>query len=714
MAAIGKIRSKGKILAIIIGLALFSFIAEELFRSCQSTRNDQLMKIGKVLGKSISVQEFQVLFDEYQEVVKMQKGDESLTEDEMNQVKDAVWNTYVQQKIVENETSKLGLEVTDEEMQNILNQGTNPMLQQVTFFVDEQTGLFDANLLKKFLADYKAQQATNPQLAQQYQSIYHFWTFIERNLRQQVLYQKYQALFSNCFLTNPVESKATFESTNEEATIELAAFPYNSVEDSKIDITTSDLKNKYEEVKALFRQYTDTRDVKYIAVQVDASKADRTELENQFAVYASELSETNEPAEVVRKSTSLITYLGLPVKKNAYPIDISNMIDSLQVGQTSRVFETKRDNTLNLVKVVAKENLPDSVEYRRIQVFAEDPAVAHASADSIYDALKAGADFELVAKNYGQTGESVWLTTAQYQASPTLDINTREYLSDLNTMAVGELKNMVLDQGNIIYQVVARRAFIDKYICAVVKKTIDFSHETYSAAYNKFASFVSGNQTGEELVANAEKNGYTVREMNDLNTSAHNLANIKGTRETLKWLFEAKVNSVSPMYECGDNNQLLVVVLDKINKKGYRDLNDPQVMDYVKMELSKEKKSEVLLADMKDVKSIAEATKKGAKTAEVKQITFSSPVFVTVTGASEAPLAGAVASTAMGKFSKQPVVGDAGVYVYQVTNKTKREGEYDPIQMKTQIRQKAMQAASNFMNELYLDAEVVDNRYLFF
>ncbi len=713
MAAIGKIRSKGKILAIIIGLALFSFIAEELFRSCQSTRNDRLMKIGIVLGKSISVQEFQVLFDEYQEVVKMQKGDESLTENEVNQVKDAVWNNYVQQKIIEHETHKLGLEVTDAEMQNILNQGTNPMLLQ-TPFVDEQTGLFDANMLKKFLADYKAQQATNPQLAQQYQTIYHFWLFIERNLRQQVLMQKYQALLSNCFLTNPIESKATYEASNIESEIELAAFPYSDVDDAKISITTTDLKNKYDEVKELFRQYTDSRNVKYIDVQVDASKADRAELENQFATYASELAETSDPAEVVRKSTSLVIYLGVPVKKNAYPTDIANMIDSLQVGQTSRVFETKRDNTLNLVKIVEKQNLPDSVEYRQIQVFADNPEVAHASADSIYNALKAGADFELVAKNYGQTGEALWLTTAQYQSSPTLDINTKEYLTELNTMPVGEVHNLALDQGNIIFQVVSRKAFVDKYICAVVKKTIDFSHETYSAAFNKFAAFVSSNQTGEELVKNAEKNGYTVREMNDLNTSAHNLANIRGTRDALKWIFDAKVNSVSPMYECGDNNQLLVVVLDKINKKGYRDLSDPQVVEYVRNEVTKEKKSEVILADISGVNSLGEATQKGGKTATIKQITFSSPVFVTVTGASEAPLAGAVASTEKGKFSKQPVVGNAGVYVYQVTDKTQREGEYDPIQMRTQIKQKAMQVAGNFMNELYLDAEVVDNRYLFF
>ncbi len=713
MAALGKIRSKGMVLAIIIGLALFAFIAEELFRSCESTRNDQRQQIGKVLGKRVSVQEFQTLFDEYQEVMKMQRGQESLTEDEMNQIKDAVWNTYVQSRIIGNETEKLGLEVTDEEMQNVLNTGTNPMLRQ-TPFVDQQTGRFDANQLKKFLAEYKAQQKANPQLAQQYQSLYHYWTFVEKNLRQQLLVQKYQALFSHCLLTNPAEMKAAFDAGNEEARIEAVSFAYADVDNAKISISDADLKKKYDEIKATFRQYTETRNVKYIDVQVDASAADRKELGDQFASYASDLAESADPSDVVRKSTSLVSYLGLPVKKNAFPSDISSMIDSLTVGQTSKVFETKRDNTLNVMKLVSVQSLPDSVQYRQIQVFADTPETAHEKADSIYKALMAGGDFALIAKNYGQTGDSIWLTTAQYQSSPSIDSDSKEYLSSLNTMAAGEVRNLVLEQGNIVFQVLDRRAFVDKYLLAVVKKTIDFSHETYSSAYNKFSAFVSKNQTGEAVVKNAEKEGYTVSEYSDLTTASHNLASVKGTREALKWVFDAKEGAVSPMYECGDNNHLLVVVLDKINKKGYRGLDDDQVKDYVNAELSKDKKAEVILSDIKGVKSVKEAAAKGGKTATVNQITFSSPVFVATTGANEAPLAGAVAATAKGKFCKQPVKGDAGVYVYQVVDKTTRGGKYDAKQMRTQLKQKAMQASGQYMNELYSNAEVVDNRYIFF
>ena len=194
MAALGKIRSRGVILICIIGFGLFAFIAEELFRSCETTSNDKRQQIGEVLGEKVNVQDFQKLVDEYTEVIKMQQGHSNLNDDQLNQVKDMVWNSYVQNKIVEHEADKLGLTVTDDEIQNVLNEGTNQMLLQ-TPFVNQQTGRFDVNSLKKFLAEYKTQEAANSQTAQQYSSIYKYWLFIEKNLRQQLLAQKYQMLF---------------------------------------------------------------------------------------------------------------------------------------------------------------------------------------------------------------------------------------------------------------------------------------------------------------------------------------------------------------------------------------------------------------------------------------------------------------------------------------------------------------------------------------
>lgn len=173
MAVLGKIRSKGVILICVIGIALFAFIAEEFFRSCDSVSNERRAQVGEVLGDKVNVQDFQKLVDEYTNVIRMTQGRDNLTDEEMNQVKDVVWNTFVQNEIINHEAEELGLKVTDQELQNVLNAGTNPMLLQ-TPFVNRQTGRFDANMLKQFLAEYKQAQGTSAQLADQYRNLYDF------------------------------------------------------------------------------------------------------------------------------------------------------------------------------------------------------------------------------------------------------------------------------------------------------------------------------------------------------------------------------------------------------------------------------------------------------------------------------------------------------------------------------------------------------------
>ena len=713
MAALGKIRKRGMILISIIGLGLFAFIAEEGFRSCEASRNDQRQQVGKVLGEKVNVQDFQKLIDEYTEVIKMQQGVDNLNEMQMNQVKDMVWQTYIQTKVVEDEAKKIGLTVTDAELQNILAEGTNPMLMQ-TPFVNRQTGRFDVNSLKKFIADYKTQQTANPQMAAQYQTLYKYWTFIERTLRQQILAQKYQSLLAGCILSNPVEAKLSYKEENEESSIQLATFAYSTIDDSKIKVQDADLKAKYDELKERFKQNVESRDIKYVTVRVEPSPADRAELQQTFKKYTTDLAAASEPANVVRKSTSLVNYLGIPVVKTAYPNDIADKLDSMAVGQTYGPFETKMDNSMNVVKLISKQLLPDSVQYRQIQVIGKTPAEAQKRADSIYTALNAGAAFETIAKKYGQSGGEVWMTTAQYQNAPSLDADTKTYIGTLNNSGVDELKNVKIGQGNLIVQVVDRRAMINKYTAAVIKKSIDFSKDTYSTAYNKFSSFVSANQTPESIQKNAKSSGYTVQEAKDITTSTHTLVGINATREAMKWLFDAKEGEISPMYECGNNDQLLLVVLDKIHPKGYRSYDDPQVKEFLKAEVLRDKKAEQLMAKAKDVKNIAAAQAKGAKVDAVNQITFAAPVFVMSVGASEPALSGAVAATAKGKFSSKPVKGNAGVYVFEATGRTMRPGKFDAKTEEQKTRQKALQYAGNFMNELILEANIEDNRYLFF
>ena len=711
MAALGKIRKRGVTLVIIIGLGLFAFIAEEAFRSCEATKNQQRQQVGEVLGKKINVQEFQTLVDEYQEVLKMTQGRDNLSEEELNQVKDQVWNQFINEQIISAEAEKLGLTVTDEEMQNMLKEGTNPMLMQ-TPFVNQQTGRFDVSMLTKFLADYK-KSAGNAQLAESYDRIYKYWQFIEKQLRSQTLAQKFQGLIAGSLLSNPVSAKMAFDGQNQESDILLASFPYSSINDNDVQVSDADLKAKFDNEKEMFKQTMETRDIKYVDFQVVASDADRQALLKTMNEASDKLESGANPAEVVRKAQSQFAYTGIAATKRAYPSDIVAKLDSMSVGQTTRPFETKSDNTMNVVKLIAKTQAPDSIEYRQIQVGGETLEATRKTADSIYNALKAGADFEAIAKKYGQEGKGQWLTSAMYENSNTMDEESKNYLNSINNLAVNELKNLEFAQGNIILQVTARKAMVDKYDVAIIKHTIDFSKGTYSDAYNKFSQYVSENKTLADLEKNASKFGYKVQERKDLFNSEHNVAGLRATREAMKWIFDAKAGEVSPLYECGNNDHLLVVAMTKIHPVGYRDLDD--VKDILKPEVLRDKKFEQLSSKLTNVKTLADAQKAGAKVDSVNQVTFGAPVFVQTTGSSEPALAGAVAAVKQGQFSPVVVKGNGGAYLFQVNRKAEREGnKFDAKATEQRLQQQAVQAASRFISELYQKANVVDNRYMFF
>ena len=717
MAAIGKIRSWGPVLATVIGLALFAFIAEEMFRSCEATGNERRQQVGEVLGKKISVQEFQTLTDEFQEYMKVAQNRDNFSEEELNQQKDQVWQLFVSNTIVEKEAEKLGLTVTDEEMQNILKDGQHPFLLQPPYlFVNQETRRFDANQLTKFLDEYKKmqQQGGNAQMAEQYATIYKVWKFMEKVLRQQLLQNKYNALLAQCMLSNPVSAKMAFEGQNEESDVLLATIPYSSIKDDEVKVDDADLKAKYEEKKEQFRQYFETRDIKYVDFQVVASKADRDALMKSMKEAQQQLESGVAPAEAVRKAQSLISYAGIAVQRSAFPNDIAAKIDSMQVGQVTAPFETAYDNTLNVVKLINKVQLPDSVEYRQISVGGTSLDDAHKRADSIYAALQAGADFEALAKKYGQTGDKQWMTSSMYERMQTIDPDTKEYINTLNTLGAGETKNLSLSQVSIILQVTNRKAMVTKYDVAVVKHTIDFSKSTYSAAYNKFSQYVSENKTLADLEKNAQKFGFNIQERSDLSSSEHNVAGLRSTREAMKWIFDAKDGDVSPLYECGNNDHLLVVALTKIHPQGYRDLES--VKEELKQQVINDKKFDKAAEKLAGVKDMATAKQKGAIVDSVRQITFAAPVFVQAAGASEPVLSGAVAAVKQGQVSPSVIKGNGGAYLFQVLSKKQREGvKFDAKQQAQQMQQQAQQMVGRMaMNELYLNANVVDKRYLFF
>ena len=256
MAAIQTIRKWGIALLVVIGLGLFAFIAEDFFRVFDTLFGEDNRHVGQVYNEKLAINDYQSLIDEYTEAIKFTRGESSLSDAEQNQLKDQVWQTFVNNELIKHEAEKLGLTVTDAELNNVISTGTNPMLMQ-TPFVNKQTGRFDAAQLKQFLEQYDQMLAKPDQVPQEYieyyQRLYKFWGFIEKTLRSSLLNEKYQALVGRCILSNPISAKLAFEGVSNKSNAVVASIPYTSVPDNDVKVADEDINKLYAQYKEMFR-----------------------------------------------------------------------------------------------------------------------------------------------------------------------------------------------------------------------------------------------------------------------------------------------------------------------------------------------------------------------------------------------------------------------------------------------------------------------------
>lgn len=709
MATLQTIRSKGPLLVVVIGLALFAFIAGDAWKVLQPHQGKQ--DVGEINGKTLTAQEYQKMVDEYAEVIKLTQGLNSLNDDQLTQVKDQVWQSYVNNQLIAAEAKKLGLTVSDAEIQAIIEEGNHPLLMQ-TPFRNPQTGAFDKDMLKKFLVDYanlgKSQMPA--QYVEYYQKMGAFWNFIEKTLRQTALAEKYQNLLAKSLISNPVSAEDAFASRTNQTDVLLAAVPYSSINDSTITVSNEEIKALYNKKKETFEQPVETRNIKYIDVLVTPSDEDRKEVLDEVTEYSTQLANVADMSTFVRSTNSVVPFSEVVVNKTVLPNDIVARLDSVKLGEVYGPYYNQADDSYNAFRILAKQTAPDSIQFRQIQVYADTEAKTKTLADSIFTALKGGADFAELAQKNGQTGEASWLTARNYEGAA-LDAENAKFINTLINSGIKELNNLQVGQANVILQVMDKKAMKDKYQVAIIKRPVEFSKETYNKAYNDFSQFVAQNTTMDKIVANAEDNGYRLLERADFRSGEHYVGGVKGTRDALKWIFAAKEGEVSPLYECGENDHLMVVALEKINPAGYRNIN--LVADMLKAEIIKDKKAEKIMAELNGADINKAKSAANAVSDTVKHITFAAPAYVSITRASE-PVLGAFASKTEVNKTTAPIKGNAGVYVMQIINKDKSAETFDAKTEESNLENMAARYSNSFISDLYKKAEVKDDRYLYF
>lgn len=135
-------------------------------------------------------------------------------------------------------------------------------------------------------------------------------------------------------------------------------------------------------------------------MRVVPSEADRQEVQKEVTEYSNQLiTTTNDYTAFIRSTGSVIPFADVPVNKTVLPSDVASRLDSTSVNEVYGPYYNQADDSYNAFKIIAKTTAPDSIQFRQIQVYADTEAKTASLADSIYNALKEGADFAELAKN---------------------------------------------------------------------------------------------------------------------------------------------------------------------------------------------------------------------------------------------------------------------------------------------------------------------------
>ncbi len=696
MATLEKIRNKGGVLVIIfVGLALFAFLLTDFLSSGKTLFHKANSDVGEIDGTSITIEDYQKELSEWEEWTKMQYGKTSLDENTTFRVQDQTWDQIVRERLLTEQYNLLGLDVTDDEMLDMLtgkevHQGIRQM------FTDPKTGVFNKQAV---IESYRNRQQ-NPQAN-------FYWYFSLKQIKQERLYNKYTALLKKGMYVTGQHAKFEAAAKQKQVSFDYIVKRLSSVSDSSLTITNDEIKSYYKNHMGGFKQ-VETRDIEYVTFEVVPTEEDNQLTKASIEKLRERLADPSANiSQVINMNSDNGPYAEKNLTLNEIPLNLKGFVASASVGDIYGPIED--GDTYKLAKLVAVRQLPDSVKARHILVRAETPNAAKV-ADSLLSLAKRGADFAELARTNSQDqgsaingGDLGWFKEG---------LMVKPFNDACFKGSKGEIVKVESQFGFHIINIQDIGKTAEKYELAVIEKKVTYSQKTYNQIYSSATKFASNNGTRENFEKSVKAENLTPRFGRDIKANDRTIGSLDSPRELVKWAFSSNLNDVSPIFEFG--NQFVFAVLTSEKEAGHANIDD--VKSQIRSELANEKKTEKLVAEMKtsmagtqDLTTLAQKT--GTSVQSAADITFGS-FQVPGAGVEPALVAWATQSLNNGSLSG-PVAGINGVYVIKVNGI--KDLPLNTELEKTQLTQSGTYKVDyKAFEALKANVEVVDKRSKFY
>ena len=696
MAVLEKLRGWGIILSILVALPLLLFIIDpsQIIQTVQSVSSKY--DVGKIAGKSISYTDFQQAVEQYSRITEQLSGNSASSEQQQQQIRNAVWQNFVDQNLFIKNAQAAGLNVGKDELLDLTNgEHVSPVIASI--FVDQNGNFSDAQL-RAFLEN----------VADGDENARAIWNYLQQAVITSQYYNKYNSLFTGSNIQNAIQVNRSIADNNTTADVDFVMSPFSFATDSTVVVSDSEIKDYYNNHKDFFKQVA-TRDIEYAVFQVVPSAEDIAATNNDFVKQYDEFAVTDNVRSFLQRNSDVQWsdrwYKAGDLKSVNTELDtfVSENAEGVSPVYTS-------GNTFYAGRIMASATMPETVTVRHM-MFQSNADGQHL-ADSLLGVLKQGGDFAALAQEHsldrgsnadGEFGKIGQISQATVSYLPT-------GFDAIFTAKKGEPFILQSNVATHIVEVTETGAPALFKQVAVFQKEALASKETFNKFYNdanRLATLAGGKYANYRAACDSigtYSHNLTINEATDTYGS------IGHAKEVTRWAFDNKPGKVSNIITV-DNNYFFVVAVKGAHKEGYAEVSE--VADQIKNQLYSEKYAEkrqgevaAQISGMEDLEAIAE--KLGTTVSHQNDVAFAAmsarsldPKFV-----------GAIAAAPEGKICG-PVAGSYGVYVFKVLGR-ETGSFYTDTDAKNANADILNYAVQMIVPVMMQDADVKDNRARFY
>lgn len=707
MALIGDIRKRSGLLVIIIGVALAAFVLGDLLSNRGGSRKG-MNNLAEINGEKILATDFNQRVEDNMEAQKLNTQKENLTAEEQFQIRQQTWEQVVNETLLQEEVSKLGLTVTTEELDDQIR-GKNPHSYIVQSFRDPQSGQFDPASVVNFL---KNLDNVDPQMKDRYLQI-------EKAIKEDRLNTKYRNLIGKGFYVPMAFAKRDYEARNTQIKARYYGASYSSIADSAVKVTDADFDKYYAENKFRYQQEA-SRDLEYVTFEILPSDEDRDKINREVQkLYSEFVSVENVPGFV--NSTSDERYDSTWIKKGGLPYQLDSLMFNSEIGTCYGPYI--ENNMFQMARLVNVQTRPDSLKASHILISYQGTNVnpdtkltkeqAKAKADSVLTVVKSNpSKFDELAGTINDDataakskGDLNWFADgAMVPAFNTAVLNGK----------IGDLLVVETQFGFHVIKITGKTSPTKKVRVAFVKRMIEPSSKTMQDVYTQASQFALEAKNIEGFNKLIDEKKLTKRLAERVNAEQNSLPGLTSARQVVMWAFneDTKKGDISTVFDL--EGRYMVAVLKEIREKGTPTLE--QLKETIEPLVKRDKKAETLIAEInKNIKSLKDLDlgyRSLGMRADTNNVTFASSNLPGY--GKEDDVIGTLFTMKQGQMSK-PVKGNQAVFILVADQITPAPPKDDLTSEKRMIKNAFITRTQREpAAALKRNADIEDNRLKFF